>query len=48
MDEAPGKPAMLMWVREVQNIIRKHVNEEKPRIKDLPPATKYEMVAKNG
>ena len=46
MDEAPGKPAMLMWVREVQNIIRKHVNEEKPRIKDLPPTTKYEIVAR--
>ena len=46
MDEEPGKPAMLMWIREVQNIIKKHVKEEKPRIKEMSLTIRYESIAK--
>ena len=46
MDEAKGKPAMLMWIKEIQQVINRHVKNELPRIKEMPVTIKYESVAR--
>ena len=46
IDEVPGKPAMPVWIKEVQSIIKKHVKEESERIKQTSSTIRYESIAR--